>query len=291
MQINCDNFISLLQENAEAEIPESFKKHLENCDRCKTLLKKHNCSFEDLKKRLTIKEETKNNILSRLQKQILREKALSQNEKSRGFWARLSLLRLQTAISFLAVIVVVGLFFIKNYQTADQIKISGSATILKNFEKIVLENNVIPVSYGEKISLLTGKLDLLWKNNEKVIVEGRLDFLTGDRKLTIKSGHGILEFTPSATGYVIATRKALFTIIGTTVIIDSSENSDSIGVVKGKIAWTLIDKTRQGEATAGTKVIFKNDQVIEENFSIDPVKFNGGVLIKNGGIWTPLNKD
>lgn len=290
MKINCDSFILLLQENPGSRLPDNYQEHLEACRSCRDLLKAHDHNIEELKKRVAISETTKNNVLSKLQKEIAREKALSQDIGNQSFWARLNIFRLQVAFPLLVLVIVAGLFLVED--SGGSVQLTGPATVLKNSQKVVLEETGVKLDFGERISLLTGQLHLTWKNNEAVLIDGRLDFAVHKRNLTVGEGQATLDFMPSTAGYVVATRRATFTILGTTIVLDLSDSSDSIAVLKGKVAWALNDKSRAGEATAGTRIILKNGQVLEETFSTDAANMDGGVQIKKtGGVWTPKNSE
>ena len=304
MKADCENFILQLQEHTEIVPDEACKEHLASCENCRRLLENHDRSFGRLKNDLMLSVPVKEAILTKVQKRIAEEKSLKSSSSDFSLSAWLHSWRLQVAFIALLAVIVAGFWHFDHFGPDDTMQLSGSAVILKNFKKVVLENTRISLNPGEKITLLNGQMDLCWPNSERVSIEGMLDFAVQERNIAAKSGQATLSFLPATSGYMITTRLMQVKILGTTVMLELNDSSDSISVIEGKVEWSLHDGTRKGTAGAGTRIVVKADlngqKVSEEVCPTDMPRYNPNQLLEmNGGLgarktgnaWTPLEEN
>lgn len=300
MKADCENFILLLQEHSEIVLDDAHKEHLASCKKCQRLLDSHDRSFGRLKQGLMLSASTKEAILGKVQKMIAAEKNSrgSSSDFSLAFWLRSW--RLHISFAALLFLLMVGLWYSGKSQPENTMQISGSATILKNFKKIALDNTLIQLETGEKVTVLNGRVDLCWQNSERVSIDGMLDFVAQEKNIVAKSGQATLTFLPSAAGYIVTTRLMLVKILGTTVVLELSDNQDAISVIKGKVEWSLLDGTEKREVSAGVKMIVTRHpdglKVTEDICQKELPESSSNQLLeigakKTGNKWTPLEKN
>lgn len=304
MKTDCEKLISLLQEQTEIVLEEADKNHLAECESCRQLLANHDRSFTRLKKDLSISTPRKEFILANLQKMI----ADQTSSKNRHLNFSLSLClngwRTQIAFAIVLFIAMTGIWYSHQSSSGEEMQISGSATILKNFKKIALENTSIQLKPGERVTLLNGQIDLRWQNSAKISIDGMLDFVAHEKSIIANNGQATLTFLPTASGYIISTRLMLVKILGTTVILELDDNQESVSVVKGKVEWSLVDGKEKREVAAGVKMIVTRHpdglKVVEDICEKKtPQSSSNGLLDVNGGIgvkkignnWKPLEKN
>ncbi|MBU1108868.1 MAG: hypothetical protein KKB51_19480 [Candidatus Riflebacteria bacterium] len=297
MKNSCENFILLLQDYPETAIDKESQEHLAVCENCRKLLENHNQSFDLLKSQLTLSPQKKQQIFARIHQTIAAEKTQESNTPFSTFLAWLFAHRLQLVLP--VVILAFGIMFFSQNNPDSKIQISGSAVILRNMEKIELDQKSLQLALGEKISLLKGRLNLFWNEIETVAIDGRLDFSAADMSIKAQSGEAVMNFTPSAKGYLIETRRSLLKIVGTTIKLELTDNSDVIFVEKGKIEWALHDNSRKGEAAAGIRILIRADNrgslTVEESPFAQMNSADGAIasqspdpgvkLIKSGKDW------
>lgn len=304
MKTDCEKLISLLQEQTEIVLEEADKNHLVDCESCRRLLANHERSFNKLKQDLTIPLPRQAAILVNVQKMIADQK-ISKNQHlnfSLPLW--LSEWRTQVVWTVLLLIAMTGIWYSHSFLPGETIQISGSATILKNFKKIALKKTVIQLKPGERVTLINGKIDLLWQNSASVSIDGMLDFVAHEKSIIANNGQATLTFLPTASGYIISTRLMLVKILGTTVILELDDNQESVSVVKGKVEWSLVDGKEKREVAAGVKMIVTRHpdglKVVEDICEKKtPQSSSNGLLDVNGGIgvkkignnWKPLEKN
>ncbi|OGK06714.1 MAG: hypothetical protein A2W80_04440 [Candidatus Riflebacteria bacterium GWC2_50_8] len=300
MKADCENFILLLQEHSETVLDDAHKEHLASCANCRRLLEIHDRSFARLKQGFTLSASAREAILGKVQKMIAEEKSSKSRSSdfSLAFWLRSW--RLQISFAAVLFMLMAGLWYSGKSQPDNTMQISGSATILKNFKKIALENTLIQLETGEKVTILNGRVDLCWQNSEKVSIDGMLDFAVQENNIDAKSGQATLTFLPAAAGYIITTRLMLVKILGTTVVLELSDNQDAISVIKGKVEWSLLDGTEKREVSAGTKMIVTRHpeglKVTEDICQKEIPESSSNQLLevgakKTGNKWTPLEKN
>lgn len=297
MKNKCESFILMLQEYPETPLDKETQEHLTVCESCQELLERHNQKFASLKSQLALPSQKEQQIFARLQQTISAQKKQQGDSPFSYLLNWLCLYRLQLVLP-LALLVLTVLFFSQK-NPGNKMQISGSAVVMRGMLRSELDQRIVSLLDGEKISLLEGHINLFWNKIETVKITGKLDFSAEDRKIEAKSGEAVLSFTKSAAGYTIKTPRSLLTIVGTTIKLELLENSDVIHVEQGKIEWSLGDKTRKGKAAAGSKILIRGSQgsfVVEEGFS-DPdfsadgtQKLNHGVkTIKSGDNWVPMD--
>lgn len=304
MKTDCEKFISLLQEQTEIVLEDADKNHLAECESCRRLLANHERSFTRLKQDLSISTPRQEFILANLQKMIADQKSSKDRHLNFSLSLWLNGWRTQIAFTIALFIAVIGIWYSHQSSSGDEMQISGSATILKNFKKIALEKTSIHLRPGERVTLLNGQIDLRWQNSAKISVDGMLDFVVHEKSIVANNGQATLTFLPTASGYIVSTRLMLVKILGTTVILELDDNQESVSVVKGKIEWSLVDGKEKREVAAGVKMIVTRrpdglkvtediyEKTTPNNSSNKLLDANDGIGAKKiGDNWTPLEKN
>jgi hypothetical protein len=299
MKAECENFILLLQEQSEIVLDAAHKKHLADCEECRRLLEGHDRNFARLKQSLLLSEPERERIFARLQKTIADEESSKSSDSEFSLAFLLNNWRLQIAFTAILLVVVTGFWYSGKFQPDNTMQLSGSAVILRHFKKITLENALLQLEPGEKVTLLNGRVDLHWQNSARVSIAGMLDFTAQEKSIVAKNGQATLTFLPSAAGYVITTRLMQVKILGTTVLLELSDNQDAISVINGKVEWSLLDGTEKREVSAGTKMIVVREsdgfKVTEDVCPKEVTAGSSNQLLemgakKTGNKWTPLEK-
>jgi hypothetical protein len=164
---------------------------------------------------------------------------------------------------------------------------SGDGVVLQDSRRITLTPNKVEVELDKKLSLVYGQLGLYWNNIETIFINGSLNFSAANMFIKIQSGEANMRFTPSATGYIIATERINLKITGTVIDVKITEDSDCISIIQGQVEWALHDKTRTGKAAAGVKIVIQ--EAGSGSLSVREERFSGETSPESNSYLKPID--
>lgn len=271
MNRDCDRFVDLLTDTAIAPSDEAFfADHQKVCSECRELKLKHDRLADQLSDLVSLPENSKNKVFSKIQSKIAEQKK-SQSQPTLSFLNTI-FSNFRPLLAVAAVLLVAGLILLLNRtETATAITITGNGIMMVAQHEITVSSTPQSLQPGEAVSLQQGEICLNWQKQEMMSISGTLTFTAEDRAIRISRGKASIDFKPSAVGYRVSTPNSLLHVIGTTVKFDITEKSEKIEVVKGKISWSLPGQGKGGilEAGNGIQIISGNNGIMAEALRTD----------------------
>ncbi|MGM0599264.1 MAG: hypothetical protein ACQETH_05520 [Candidatus Rifleibacteriota bacterium] len=271
--MTCEKFLNWLSQKdsfcSMDELPEAISLHLNSCRRCQKALEAHNSVFKMLPDAVRLSKETKQRIFAKLKTQIGQK-----TDDTKPFFATLISFMPQLGIAFVFIIALLIAFSaIKPDENRGTNFISGQCSVYREGKRIHFLPDNLPLFSGDRIKT-SGLTTVAWGAKDQINITGSAQFIVGHNQLTMSSGKARMEFTSSAEGYEIVLRESIIKIVGTIIIIEITQNNESITVERGKIQWRGLETNKRGYLSSGETIRFSsgtnmNDKA-EKNRSEQP---------------------
>ncbi|PKL49014.1 MAG: hypothetical protein CVV42_07545 [Candidatus Riflebacteria bacterium HGW-Riflebacteria-2] len=271
MNKDCERVVNLLAEDEITSEDGAFiDAHSAKCACCRELLSSYSNLTTSLQSAVSLPDADKNRVFLRLRSRLTIEQKTS-DSSSGGFlsWF-VGDLRLSLALMAAVIMIVAALAWQGDTGTTFY-QATGSGKMLLARGEVSLGSDPVPLKHGMPVKLLQGQISLNWQGNEQMTIAGNLSFTPEDRIVRVENGSASVDFLPSAAGYQIFTAKLVLTIVGTSINLNISKDSETVTVTKGRIQWQVLATKQKGDLAAGSSLrIDHTGKVVVEKVAFEP---------------------
>ncbi|MDY0389052.1 MAG: hypothetical protein RBT65_18415 [Methanolobus sp.] len=265
MNKDCEKFANLLAEDVATSEDSAFiAAHSTKCASCRELLGNYDNLTSRLQIAAKLSDTDKNRIFLQIRSRLANEQKDQHSSSISLFSWFVGNFRWSLALAAVVALLVAVMVWQDTDRTFYQA--TGLGKILLTRGEVELSSDPVQLEQGVAIKLVKGQICLNWQGNEQMTIAGNLDFTPEDKAVRVDDGSAAFDFRPSAVGYKVFTPKLVLTIVGTSIDLNISKDSETVTVTKGRITWEVPNTLQKGDLAAGNflRIAQENHAIVEK---------------------------